>query len=170
MDTKNPGRGRGFHGLRNAHASIPDGRRSAHASGTQCGRIELVVGGRSTTILRSRGFFGVDAQSDVAACQQVVQGLQGVTRDLLLVVEGQVTFAHTPRGATAVVVVSRADDPGVLVHEEVTPSVDVALTLLDITLYFLHAMQLDAGVFPVDVTVFQNVGILHAWLGQLTGV
>src|SRR5690554_7515743 len=90
MDTKDPGRGRGFHGLRNAHASIPDGRRSAYASGTQCGRSELVVGRRSTTILRSRGFFGVHAQSDVAACQQVVQGLQGVTRDLLLVVEGQV--------------------------------------------------------------------------------
>src|SRR5690606_32141613 len=90
----------------------------------RCG-CELVVGRRSNTILRSRGFFGVHAQSDVAARQQVVEGLQGVARELLLVVEGQVTFAHTPQGATAVVVISQADHPGVLVHEEVALGVDV---------------------------------------------
>src|SRR5690554_249829 len=143
---------------------------STYACRPQRCRCELIVGRRSTTVLRSRGFFGVHAQSDVAACQQVVQGLQGVARDLLLVVEGQVTFAHTPQGATAVVVISQADHPGVLVHEEVTLSVDVALTLLDITLYFPHAMQLEAGVFRVVVTGFQHVGVLHPRLGQLTGV
>src|SRR5690554_973443 len=143
---------------------------STYACRPQRCRCELIVGRRSTTVLRSRGFFGVHAQSDVAACQQVVQGLQGVARDLLLVVEGQVTFAHTPQGATTVVVISQADHPGVLVHEEVTLSVDVALTLLDITLHFPHAMQLEAGVFRVDVTGFQHVGVLQARLGQLTGV
>src|SRR5690554_7166358 len=63
---------------------------STYACRPQRCRCELIVGRRSTTVLRSRGFFGVHAQSDVAACQQVVQGLQGVARDLLLVVEGQV--------------------------------------------------------------------------------
>src|SRR5690554_2124226 len=143
---------------------------STYACRPQCGRCELVVGRRSTTILRSRGFFGVHAQRDVAACQQVVQGLQSVTRDLLLVVEGQVTLTYTPQGATAVIVVGQGDHPGVLVHEEVTLGVDVALTLLDVALYFPGAVQLEAGVFRVDVTGFQHVGVLQARLGQLTGV
>src|SRR5690606_25341613 len=143
---------------------------STYACRPQRCRCELVVGRRSNTILRSRGFFGIHAQSDVATCQQVVQGLQGVARNLLLVVEGQVSFAHTPQGATAVVVISQADHPGVLVHEEVALGVDVALTLLDVTLYFPHPMQLEAGVFRIDVTGFEHVGILHARLGQLTGV
>src|SRR5690606_23877111 len=102
---------------------------STYACRPQRCRRELVVGRRSNTILRSRGFFGIHAQSDVVPSHQVVQCLQGVARDLLLVVEGQVPFAHTPQGATAVVVIIQADHPGVLVHEEVALGVDVALTL-----------------------------------------
>src|SRR5690554_5203109 len=143
---------------------------SAYPSSPQCGRRELVVSRRSGNELRRRSLLGIHTQGDVAACQQVVQGLQRVTRDLLLVVEGQMAFAHTPQGATAVVVVGQGDHPGVLVHEEITLGVDVALTLLDVALYFPGAVQLEAGVFRVDVTGFQHVGVLQARLGQLARV
>src|SRR5690606_36653108 len=96
---------------------------STYACRPQSCRCELIVGRRSTTVLRSRGFIGIHAQSEVPACQQVVLGLQGVARDLLLVVERQVPFAHTPQRATAVIVIRQADHPGGLVHEEVTLSV-----------------------------------------------
>src|SRR5690606_11305085 len=143
---------------------------SAHPSSPQSGRCELVVGRRSSNELRCRSLLGVHAQSDVAACQQVVQSLQSVTRNLLLVVEGQVTVSYTPQGATAVVAVGQGDHPGVLVHAEVTLGVDVALTLLDVALYFPGAAQLEAGVFRVDVTGLQHVGVLQARLGQLARV
>src|SRR5690554_8212850 len=129
---------------------------SAHPSSPQSGRCELVVGRRSSKELRCRSLLGVHAQSDVSGCQPVVQSLQSVTRNLLLVVEGQETRTYTPQGATAVIVVRRGDHPGVLVHEEVTLGVDVALTLLDVALYFPGAVQLEAGVFRVDVTGFQD--------------
>src|SRR5690554_3155969 len=98
---------------------------SAYPSSPQCGRRELVVSRRSGNELRRRSLLGIHTQGDVAACQQVVQGLQRVTRDLLLVVEGQMAFAHTPQGATAVVVVGQGDHPGVLVHEEITLGVEI---------------------------------------------
>src|SRR5690554_7591189 len=170
MDTKNPGRGRGFHGLRNAHASIPDGRRSAHASSPQSRRRELVVGRRGAAVLRSGSLFGVHTQSDVTTCQQVIQGLQGVTGDLLLVVAGQVTLAYTPQGATTIVVVSQRDHPGVFVDKEVTLGVDVALTLLHVALYFPGPVQLEAGMLGVDVTSLEHIGVLQTRLGRLAGV
>src|SRR5690606_1103462 len=92
------------------------------------------------------------------------------TRDLLLVVEGQVTLTYTPQGATAGIVVGQGEHPGVLVHEEITLGVDVALTLLDVALYFPGAVQLEAGEFRVEVTCFQQVRALQARLGQLARV
>src|SRR5690554_1247445 len=170
MDTKNPGRGRGFHGLRNAHASIPDGRRSAYASSPQSRRRELVVGRRGATELRCRGFLCIHAQGDVATCQQVIQGFHGVARNLVLVVEGQMPFTYTPQGATTVIVVSQGDHPGVLVHKEVTLGVDVTLTLLHVTLYFPGTVQFEAGVLGIDVTGLEHISVLQTRLGQLAGV
>src|SRR5690606_20532415 len=141
-----------------------------YASSPQSRRRELVVGRRGAAELRCRGFLCIHAQGDVATCQQVIQGFHGVARNLVLVVEGQVPFTYTPQGTTTVIVVSQGDHPGVFIHKEVTLGVDVALTLLHVTLYFPGTVQFEAGVLGIDVTGLEHISVLQTRLGQLAGV
>src|SRR5690554_7522072 len=89
------------------------GQLLTNTSRTQGGRSEFVIRGGAAE-LRCGGFLVVHAQSDVAACQQVVQVLGGITGQLLGVVLDQVALAHAPQGATAIVVIVQHDGPGVL--------------------------------------------------------
>src|SRR5690554_1942096 len=145
------------------------GQLLTNTSRTQGGRSEFVIRGGAAE-LRCGGFLVVHAQSDVAACQQVVQGLGGMTGQLLGVDLDQVAFTYAPQGATAIVVIVQHDGPGVLIHEEVTLCVDVTLACLDVALYFPHAVQLEAGVLRVDVTGLQDIAVLQFRIGQLAGV
>src|SRR5690606_35873364 len=140
------------------------GQLLTNTSRTQGGRSEFVIRGGAAE-LRCGGFLVVHAQSNVAACQQVVQGLGGITGQLLGVVLDQVALAHAPQGATAIVVIVQHDGPGVLIHEEVTLCVDVTLACLDVALYFPHAVQLEAGVLRVDVTGLQDIAVLQFRIG-----
>src|SRR5690606_1970320 len=71
------------------------------------------------------------ADGDVAAGDDVVQRLEGICRQLVLVVLQQVGFTYAPQLATAVVQLRLDNGPAVLVDEEAPLGVDVALAALE---------------------------------------
>ncbi|MNX64736.1 hypothetical protein D3C86_957680 [compost metagenome] len=97
----------------------------------------------------------------VAAGDQVVQGLGRIGADALRVIVVGHALGDTPQLPTPVVMIDQRGLPSVFIEIHVALGIDVPHPWLDGALNFPYTVQLVASQVLIDMAGFENVGVLE---------